>query len=123
MNRNRMILGCLVVSLVLAAYLLKEWLSTSELKVPTRPHEVPLSATWIGEEWVNCNEIGNSPMEFTCKFYDDVSGKELQEGRFVWRGRGDPPVRAGVLLEQPGWDGTALSFAGGQLVSAIEQPE
>lgn len=122
MRRNLIVFGCFAIALTLAVFVLKEWLSSGELKIPERPPEVPSAATWIGEEWGQCNQAGNTPLEFRCEFYDDVNGKKVLEGRFVWRGRGDAPVRAGVFLEEPGWDGTALSFDGGSLAPADEQP-
>lgn len=118
MKRAVTVIGGIIFALALAASLLKEWLSSGELKVPERPASVPSSATWIGGEWVQCSQSVASPVEFRCEFYDDANGKKMQEGKFVWRGRGEVPLRAGVLLEQPGWDGTALSFDAGKLVPA-----
>ncbi len=116
MKRAVTVLVCLAVVVALAAFLGNEWLSSAPLKVPERPSSVPSSAVWIGGEWVRCARTTSMRTEFTCEFYDDLNGKKLHVGRFVWQGKGEAPLRDGTLLEQPGWDGSALSFDSGQLV-------
>jgi hypothetical protein len=119
-NRKTALFCGAALILVIAAFAAKEWLSSAPLSVPERPPNVPVSAKWIGEEWVRCESATTTQSRFTCEFYDDTNGRKLQEGMFIWRGRGDAPVSDGQFLQQPGWDGNTLTFDSGQLVPIDE---
>ena len=120
--KNKVLL--LVVALgvlVVAAFLVKEWMSHGPLKVPERPTSVPKSASWLGETWVSCSPVPANTANYQCVFYDDVHGNRLQSGPFAWKGSGQAPVTNGEFTRPAQWDGIEIAFDGGALVPAGPQ--